>query len=55
MHATDEGASAVEYALILAAICAILVVIVYTLGDVTSKQYDNTCQTWADASGDPCN
>ena len=50
----EEGASAVEYALILAAICALLVAIVYTLGEVTGETYDHTCQEWAKASGDPC-
>ena len=43
----DDGASAVEYGLIVAAICAVLIVVVYALGFATAETYDDTCQRWA--------
>jgi pilus assembly protein Flp/PilA len=50
----DDGASAVEYGLIVAAICAVLIVVVFTLGRSTASTYDDTCQRWADESGTAC-
>jgi pilus assembly protein Flp/PilA len=41
--AQDEGASAVEYGLLIAAIAAIIVVVVFTLGGVVKKAFQNTC------------
>lgn len=41
----DEGASAVEYGLLVAAIAAIIVVVVFTLGKTVSSTFSqtNTC------------
>jgi pilus assembly protein Flp/PilA len=47
----DDGASAVEYALLLAAIAAVLVAIVFALGTITRGQYASTCSAWDTAAG----
>lgn len=41
----DEGATAVEYALMLAAIAAVIVTVVFILGDTVRTQFTttNTC------------
>ncbi len=39
----DEGASAVEYGLLVAAIAALVVVIVFALGSVVKSAFDKTC------------
>jgi Flp pilus assembly pilin Flp len=39
----DDGASAVEYSFIVAAIAAILVVIVFAVGKFTGAAYTDTC------------
>ena len=41
----DEGASAVEYGLLVAAIAAVIVVIVFALGGVIKEVFTNTCST----------
>ena len=43
LQKSDEGASAVEYGLLVAAIAAIIVVIVFALGNVVSESFDDTC------------
>jgi pilus assembly protein Flp/PilA len=43
----DRGASAVEYGLMVAAIAAVIVGIVFGLGGVVSGVFTNTCQTVA--------
>lgn len=40
----DRGASAVEYGLMVAAIAAIIVGVVFGLGRVVSTAFDHTCQ-----------
>ena len=40
---TDDGASAVEYGLLVAAIAALIVVIVFLLGHVVSDVFQKTC------------
>lgn len=43
-HATnDEGASAVEYGLLVAAIAALIVLVVFALGNTVQKVFSNTC------------
>jgi len=43
-HRRDEaGASAVEYGLLVAAIAAIIVIIVFTLGGTVRGLFKNTC------------
>ena len=39
----DDGASAVEYSFIVAAIAAIVVVTVFAIGRFTTATYDDTC------------
>lgn len=40
---TEDGASAVEYGLLVAAIAAIIVVIVFALGGLIKNAFSNTC------------
>lgn len=52
---TDEGASAVEYGLLVAAIAALIVVIVFALGNVIKEVFTDTCtevQTGAATTAD---
>ena len=39
----ETGASAVEYGLLVAAIAALIVVIVFALGNVVSEVFSDTC------------
>ena len=39
----EEGASAVEYGLLVAAIAALIVLIVFALGGVISDSFNKTC------------
>ena len=39
----DAGASAVEYGLLIAAIAAVIVVVVFALGSVVKSKFQNTC------------
>jgi Flp pilus assembly pilin Flp len=41
----DEGASAVEYALIVSAIAAVVVLVIVGLGIAVHKSYSNSCVT----------
>jgi pilus assembly protein Flp/PilA len=43
----ESGASAVEYGLLVAAIAALIVIIVFALGGVVRDTFDNTCDTIA--------
>ena len=43
----ESGASAVEYGLLVAAIAALIVIIVFALGGVVKDTFDNTCDTIA--------
>ncbi|MGH6978091.1 MAG: Flp family type IVb pilin [Brevundimonas sp.] len=49
-HHTDprdeRGASAVEYGLILGAIAAVIVIVVFALGGPTQGLYNNACDGW---------
>lgn len=43
-HARDDsGASAVEYGLVLVGIAALLVVILFVLGDTVRQLFDSSC------------
>jgi pilus assembly protein Flp/PilA len=46
-RARDRGASAVEYGLLVAAIAALIVVIVFALGGVIKGAFSKTCDTIA--------
>jgi len=51
----DRGASAVEYGLMVAAIAAVIVTVVFGLGGVVQSVFTNTCDTIsADANTNPC-
>lgn len=39
----DEGASAVEYGLLVAAIAAVIVVVIFALGGVIKDAFTTTC------------
>jgi pilus assembly protein Flp/PilA len=39
----DEGASAVEYGLLVAAIAALIVLVVFALGNTVKKVFSDTC------------
>jgi pilus assembly protein Flp/PilA len=41
--AGDDGASAVEYGLLVAAIAAIIVIIVFLLGGIVKDSFSKTC------------
>ncbi len=41
----DKGASAVEYGLLVAAIAALIVIVVFALGGVIEEVFQNTCDT----------
>jgi pilus assembly protein Flp/PilA len=40
----EKGASAVEYGLLVAAIAAIIVLVVFVLGKFVKGAFDNTCK-----------
>ena len=51
----EDGASAVEYGLLVAAIAALIVVIVFALGNIIKNVFKKTCdeiQTNTTVSGD---
>lgn len=41
----DEGASAVEYGLLVAAIAALIIIVVFALGGVVKDVFKNTCDS----------
>jgi pilus assembly protein Flp/PilA len=43
----DDGASAVEYGLLVAAIAALIVIIVFALGGLIKEAFNHTCDTIA--------
>lgn len=48
---TDEGATAVEYGLIVAAIAAIIVLVVFALGGYVKGAFSTTCNNIKSAGG----
>ena len=52
----DEGASAVEYGLLVAAIAAVIVVVVFVLGGRVKAAFQDTCDsiTTTSAGTDTC-
>lgn len=50
----DDGASAVEYALLIAAITAVLVVVVFALGAVTKGLFESSCDHVATTANAEC-
>jgi pilus assembly protein Flp/PilA len=49
----DTGASAVEYGLLVAAIAAVIVVVVFALGGVLKSKFDTTCKNIAGSGSTP--
>jgi pilus assembly protein Flp/PilA len=49
-RSTDEGASAVEYGLLVVSVAAVIVALVFALGTWVSGTYQDTCAQ-IDASG----
>jgi pilus assembly protein Flp/PilA len=47
----DEGASAVEYGLLVAAIAAVIVAVVFVLGGVVKKVFSDTCTSISGGGG----
>ena len=43
---SEDGASAVEYALLAVAVAAVIVVIVFALGSLTGGQFQEVCDNW---------
>jgi pilus assembly protein Flp/PilA len=41
----DEGASAVEYGLLVAAIAAVIIIVIFALGGVIKDVFKNTCSS----------
>lgn len=42
---SEEGATAVEYGIMVAAIAAVIVAVVFALGSATNEAFQNTCDT----------
>lgn len=47
----EDGASAVEYGLLVAAIAALIVLIVFALGGVVKEVFEDTCGTISGSAG----
>ena len=54
MTRSDEGASAVEYGLLIAAIAAVIVGIVFVLGNVVKDSFSKTASCISSGTGDGC-
>jgi pilus assembly protein Flp/PilA len=50
----QRGASAVEYALLVSGIAAVIAVVVYAFGGVVTNLFGNTCDTVATHAGQTC-
>ena len=53
----DRGASAVEYGLLVAAIAAVIILVIFALGDNIKSLFSNTCtalKSNASAAGKSC-
>ena len=50
----DEGASAVEYGLLVTAIAAVIVIVVMTLGDNVRGTFQHTCSALSSGSSVAC-
>ncbi len=50
----DEGASAVEYALLVAAIAAVIVAVLFFFGSTISNVFNNTCKSIANGGTTSC-
>jgi pilus assembly protein Flp/PilA len=48
----DDGATAVEYGLLIGAIAAVIAIAVFAVGAVTKGQFTSTCDAWRSAAAD---
>lgn len=46
----DEGASAVEYGLLIAAVAAVIVIVIFALGGVVKSIFGSTCSSVSSAA-----
>jgi len=46
LHRADAGATSVEYALLVVAIAAVIVAVVFVLGTLTRNNFSGTCSAW---------
>ena len=46
----QDGASSVEYGLLIGAIAAIIVLVVFVMGRVTKSQFNSACTAWDTAA-----
>jgi pilus assembly protein Flp/PilA len=53
-HAADQGATAVEYGLILGAIAAVIVAVVFGLGTLTKGNFSSTSSCIAAGAAATC-
>ena len=51
IDSADNGASAVEYGLLVAAIAAVVVIIVFSLGGVVKEVFADTCDSIKTGAG----
>ncbi len=49
LHRKDAGASAVEYALLVSSIAALIILVVFAIGKFVQAEYDVTCDGLANA------
>jgi pilus assembly protein Flp/PilA len=49
-HRDEDGASSVEYGLLIAGIAAFIIVIVFLLGGVVTEAFTDTCDSVKDAA-----
>ena len=52
LRKNDEGASAVEYGLLVAAIAAVIVVVVFVLGTYIQGAFSDTCDEIGASNGE---
>jgi pilus assembly protein Flp/PilA len=50
----EQGASAVEYGLLIAGIAALIVVVVFAFGGVLKNLFSNTCKSVAKSASNSC-
>ena len=53
-HRSDEGASAVEYGLIVAAIAALIVALVFGIGVITKDKFEKTSSCIEQGAASTC-
>lgn len=51
---SDDGASAVEYGLLIAGIAALIVLAVFAFGSSVGGLFDDTCESVASETGTAC-